>query len=276
MVNPQYEPLTMKANGSRQNESAMTYRLKQEKELKDLQERKQEILQEREELAKTMSTRINEWILDFMNLIFGVGEETRIFWEEVLLPEVSAYYSFSLRELYKFERNLNALYFSLCEQINLKVSETHDANSTPTNEYGKGKSGLFLQQKSNHSNFLGAPQLSSGYGAQNSAGNNQMASQKTQRLQHEQKEDYAFYKEFGKAPEPFGNARSTNFSFKLVPKTKTYKFRNLMYSQIAQKFRDYKNNGCLAEAYETCKMRKHMAMCLRGEDGELNTKLDLC
>lgn len=30
------------------------------------------------------------------------------------------------------------------------------------------------------------------------------------------------------------------------------------------------------EAYETCKMRKHMLMCLRGEDGELSTKLDLC
>ena len=62
-----------------------------------------------------MSVRINEWILDFMNLIFGVGEETRLFWEEVLLPEVSQHYNYSLRDLYKFERNLNALYFALCE-----------------------------------------------------------------------------------------------------------------------------------------------------------------
>lgn len=69
---------------------------------------------------------------------------------------------------------------------------------------------------------------------------------------------------------------NTNTDFKLVPKTRTYKFRNLMYNAIAQKFRDYKNNGCMAEAYETCKMRKHMNMCLKGEDGELSTKLDLC
>lgn len=81
-----------------------------------------------------MSTRINEWILDFLNVIFGVGEETRIFWEEVLLPEVSAHYNFSLRELYKFERNLIALYFCLCEQINLKVTEIHDYTMTPTND----------------------------------------------------------------------------------------------------------------------------------------------
>ena len=49
-----------------------------------------------------------------------------------------------------------------------------------------------------------------------------------------------------------------------------------MYNQIAQKFRDYKNNGHSTEAYETCKMRKHMAMCLRGDEGELSTKMDLC
>lgn len=49
-----------------------------------------------------------------------------------------------------------------------------------------------------------------------------------------------------------------------------------MYNSIAQKFRDYKNNGALIEAYETCKMRKHMNKCLNGEEGELTTKLDLC
>ena len=49
-----------------------------------------------------------------------------------------------------------------------------------------------------------------------------------------------------------------------------------MYNSIAQKFRDYKNNGCLMEAYETCKMRKHLNKCLRGEDSLLTTKLDLC
>lgn len=90
------------------------------------------------------------------------------------------------------------------------------------------------------------------------------------------KEDYAVYKDFGKNPEPFGNAKQTNFDFELLPKSRTYRFRNLMYNAIAQKFRDYKNNSCLTEAYETCKMRKHMNMCLHGEESELTTKLDLC
>ena len=107
-------------------------------------DKKKDILEETKELAKPMSQRINEWIIDFMNLVFGVGEETRQFWEEVLLPEVSAHYNFSLRELYKFERNLNALYFSLCEQINLKVTEKQGANDTPTNDnLNKGKLGNF-------------------------------------------------------------------------------------------------------------------------------------
>ena len=64
--------------------------------------------------------------------------------------------------------------------------------------------------------------------------------------------------------------------FQLVAKTRTYKFKNLAYSSIAQKFRYYKDNGRPTEAYETCKMRKHMNMCLKGEEGELDTKLDLC
>jgi len=85
-----------------------------------------------------------------------------------------------------------------------------------------------------------------------------------------------FFKEFEKQAEPFGSAKNPAYEFELVPKTRTYRFRNLMYNSIAQKFRDYKNNGSLAEAYETCKMRKHLNKCLLGEDAEIRTKLDLC
>ena len=126
--------MTLPKEKSRYHENPHALRAEQEKQLKELHEKKQDISKEREELDKPMSTRINEWILDFMNLIFGAGEETKIFWEEVLLPEVSSYYSFSLRELYLFERNLNALYFCLCDQINLKVTETMEASMTPTND----------------------------------------------------------------------------------------------------------------------------------------------
>ena len=67
-----------------------------------------------------------------------------------------------------------------------------------------------------------------------------------------------------------------NYNFELLPKTRTYRFRNIMYNSIAQKFRDYKNNGYLMEAYETCKMRKHLIKCLRSDECLLTTKLDLC
>ena len=39
------------------------------------------------------------------------------------MPEASIYYNFELMELKKFERNLNALYYALVEQLNLKVTE---------------------------------------------------------------------------------------------------------------------------------------------------------
>ena len=58
-----------------------------------------------------------------MNLIFGEGDETRKMWDEVLLPRVSMYYNFDLMELRKFETNLNALYYALAEQLNLRAVE---------------------------------------------------------------------------------------------------------------------------------------------------------
>lgn len=48
------------------------------------------------ELEKSMEERVEELIIDFMNLVFGFGEETHLYWEEVLLPEVHVYYSYSL------------------------------------------------------------------------------------------------------------------------------------------------------------------------------------
>ena len=74
-----------------------------------------------------------------MNLVFGLGEETRMFWDEVLLPEVHVYYllttsSYGLADLYKFDRNLNALYFALVEQLNLNVTEKHSLSDSPSND----------------------------------------------------------------------------------------------------------------------------------------------
>jgi hypothetical protein len=73
------------------------------------------LLEEQKELQKPMQDSINEWIIDFLNLIFGNGEETIAFWDEVIYAEVVAYYSYPFEELRKHERNLNALYFALIE-----------------------------------------------------------------------------------------------------------------------------------------------------------------
>ena len=50
-----------------------------------------------------------------MNLVFGSGEESSSFWKEVLLPEVCVKYTYDLKELEKWDKNLSALYFSLLE-----------------------------------------------------------------------------------------------------------------------------------------------------------------
>lgn len=78
-----------------------------------LKQRSEEIKQEAIELKKSMDVLITEWIIDFLNLVFGHSDDTRNFWSQVLFPEVSVYYSYEMRELVKFEKNLNALYFAL-------------------------------------------------------------------------------------------------------------------------------------------------------------------
>lgn len=83
-----------------------------------------------------MDVLITEWIIDFLNLVFGHSDDTRNFWSQVLLPEVSVYYSYEMRELVKFERNLNALYFALVQQLNLKVTDKQSVSESPSNNDG--------------------------------------------------------------------------------------------------------------------------------------------
>jgi hypothetical protein len=40
-------------------------------------------------------------IIDYLNLVFGAGDETVDFWNSVLLPYVSQYYNYPLEELQK-------------------------------------------------------------------------------------------------------------------------------------------------------------------------------
>ena len=79
-----------------------------------------------------------------MNLVFGLGEETNVFWNEVLMPEASVHYSFELETLQRFERNLIALYYALCEQLNLKVTKKPGATEEQEEILPKGKQGFGL------------------------------------------------------------------------------------------------------------------------------------
>ena len=38
-------------------------------------------------------------IVDYMNLVFGAGDETNDFWNNVLIPYASAYYSYPIDDL---------------------------------------------------------------------------------------------------------------------------------------------------------------------------------
>ena len=77
---------------TRQFESQTAYKIKLMSEMTELTKKEEEIRQAELELRKPMDLRVKEWLLDFMNLIFGSSEESRTFWDEVLLPEAAVYY----------------------------------------------------------------------------------------------------------------------------------------------------------------------------------------
>ena len=61
-----------------------------------------------------MDARIGEWIIDFMNMIFGPAEneETRDFWEQVLFPELYSHYNYMIRERLKCLSGTSSLFSS--------------------------------------------------------------------------------------------------------------------------------------------------------------------
>lgn len=48
-----------------------------------------------------METNISMWIHDFMNLVFGLSEETNYFMTQIVRPEISNYYNYPLEDLEK-------------------------------------------------------------------------------------------------------------------------------------------------------------------------------
>jgi hypothetical protein len=190
-----------------------------------------------------MSRQIRAWAHDFMNLIFGHGEEKNHFWHTVLLPEVAQYYQvvipeissyyqdYPLEELQKCysqnEIKYNALYFAVLDQIGLKcvsVEESKPVEKPKTKGVGEGQQA---------------------------------------KKQYEPPAEEQFYKSFNRTEQPFGEfARGKKksfekrYEFEFVAKSRTYQFRNLPYTLSANRFSEFKNNEQIADAIECCRMRK--------------------
>jgi uncharacterized membrane protein len=82
--------------------------------INELEQRRDAILKEKLEL--------NQDMLDFMNLVFGRGQEHDEFFNDVVFLETSIYYDFKLELLRKHPLRLNALYYALLELIQIRVT----------------------------------------------------------------------------------------------------------------------------------------------------------
>jgi hypothetical protein len=70
------------------------------------------LLDELQDLQRNMDDSIKIAVVDYMNLVFGAGQETEDFWNTVLLPYASQYYNYPLDDLQRSAKHLNALFFS--------------------------------------------------------------------------------------------------------------------------------------------------------------------
>lgn len=76
-----------------------------------------------------MDEQIKMAVVDYMNLVFGAGPETEDFWLTVLLPFVSQYYGYSLDDLMRSTRYLNALFFAFTLHFGIKINKVSKDNS---------------------------------------------------------------------------------------------------------------------------------------------------
>ena len=67
-----------------------------------------------------MKDNIRMAIIDYMNLVFGSGDETNDFWATVLLTYASQYYSDPMDDLNRASNYLNALFFAFTTHFGIK------------------------------------------------------------------------------------------------------------------------------------------------------------
>lgn len=70
-----------------------------------------------------MDDTVKMAIVDYMNLVFGAGDETSDFWQSVLLPFASSYFNYPLDDLQRAPRYLNALFFAFTRHMGIKLAK---------------------------------------------------------------------------------------------------------------------------------------------------------
>ena len=75
------------------------------------------------DVSKYENDKWAEWYLDFLNLAFGNGTESKEFYRESVYPIIEQYYTYPAERLLKYELNYNALYYSFLFHCGIKVSE---------------------------------------------------------------------------------------------------------------------------------------------------------
>ena len=219
------------------NAERNSHKINPEGTLDYIKARLEQLREEYRELHNDMEENVVAWTHDFMNLVFGNTQDTKEYWDTVVLPEINQYYKhYTLDELKAYKFSLNALYFSLCENIGLK--SVHNES-------------------------------------QAKLGHKKDKEKKSSEIQYQEE---TFFKLFAKDHLPFGDyKKKEKYVFHYVPKCKTYQFRNLPYTLIANKFQEHKDNDEFAEALECCRMRSFMRSMLFGQSqAKTSTHADLC
>ncbi len=92
--------------------------------------------------------------------------------------------------------------------------------------------------------------------------------------------DDDYFKEFGKSETPFGPHDRSYHRIEIVGKAKTYGLRNLSYKMLADKYREYRNEGRIENALKCCKMKRLMKKLLDqgigGKNDDVATIADIC
>jgi len=183
-------------------------------------------------------------IVDFLNLIFGKGVETSEFWANILLPYSSAYFSYPFEELIKHDPNLNALFFSFCTLFGMSFGKHNFPEEGRNKKQNAQKKDGFSYRPSAMGSMLLNPD---------------------KKLQLPIRDD-DFFKEFGKVESPFGNPEQSAKYVELKGKNRTYQLRNVTYSQLANQFKEFKNEGSIEKALKCCRMRRIMKKLLTDQE----------